>query len=80
MFSSICKLSTKLNNRSVVGTLSRGIVQHRASMEEYFKDKRFIVTGSSGGKYKIMNFLKNEKNILLYIIYKILKLKLQKNI
>jgi FlaA1/EpsC-like NDP-sugar epimerase len=53
MFGSIFKLSTKLNNQSIVMTLSRSIVQQRASMEEYFKDKRFIVTGASGGKYKL---------------------------
>lgn len=34
-------------------TLSRGIVQQRSSMEEYFKNKRFIVTGASGGIYKL---------------------------
>ncbi|VVC25440.1 Short-chain dehydrogenase/reductase, conserved site,NAD(P)-binding domain,Short-chain [Cinara cedri] len=54
MFGSIYKLSTKLSNRCVTKTLSRSITQQRASMEEYFKGKRFIVTGASAGMGKVI--------------------------
>jgi hypothetical protein len=45
-------------------TLSRGIVQQRDSMEKYFKDKRFIVTGASSGMYKIIVMPIYNKNML----------------
>lgn len=35
-----------------MGTLSRSIAEKRSNMEEYFKDKSFIVTGASAGKYQ----------------------------
>uniref|UniRef100_A0A2S2NFU6 D-erythrulose reductase n=1 Tax=Schizaphis graminum TaxID=13262 RepID=A0A2S2NFU6_SCHGA len=54
MFRSIYKLSTHLNNRCVMGTLSRGIAEKRPSMEKYFKDKRFIVTGASSGMGRVI--------------------------
>lgn len=40
----------KLTGRQIVKTLSKSISQQRSSMEDYFKDKRFIVTGASAGK------------------------------
>jgi len=49
-------LSSRFNSRRFIGTISRGIAQQRSTMEEYFKDKRFIVTGASAGEYDCINF------------------------
>ncbi|XP_025204777.1 L-xylulose reductase-like [Melanaphis sacchari] len=54
MFRSIYKLPIHLNNRYVMKTLSRGIAEKRSSMEKYFKDKSFIVTGASAGMGKVI--------------------------
>ncbi|XP_050541368.1 L-xylulose reductase-like [Daktulosphaira vitifoliae] len=55
MFSSICKLSTTISSRYIlVETLSRRMSQKHSRMEDYFKDKRFVVTGASAGMGKVI--------------------------
>lgn len=64
MFGSIYKiLSIKLNNRCIASILSRGMSKKCSTMEEYFKDKRFIVTGATAGKYIFNSFYKTVINL-----------------
>lgn len=51
MIRSICRLPHKIVGQMAVDILSRSMAsQAPQSMESYFKDKRFIVTGSCAGK------------------------------
>lgn len=50
MIRSLCKLPQKIAGQMVVDKLSRNMSGYTPqSMEDYFKDKRFIVTGSDAG-------------------------------
>lgn len=50
MIRSLCKLPQKIVGQMAVDKLSRNMSGHTPqSFEDYFKDKRFIVTGSDAG-------------------------------
>lgn len=49
MIRSMCKLPHKLAGQMVVGILTRNMSGTPQKMEDYFKDKKFIVTGSDAG-------------------------------
>lgn len=50
MIRSLCKLPQRIVGQMAVDKLSRNMSGHSPqSMEDYFKDKRFIVTGSDAG-------------------------------
>ncbi|XP_050541144.1 L-xylulose reductase-like [Daktulosphaira vitifoliae] len=50
MIRSLCKLQSKVVGKMAVNVLFRGLAtESPARMEDYFKDKRFIVTGSCTG-------------------------------
>lgn len=51
MIRSICKLPNKLAGKMAVDILSRSMAgQAPQKMEDYFKGKKFIVTGSCAGE------------------------------
>lgn len=50
MLRSVCKLSHKITGQMAVNILSRSMAgQAPQKMEDYFKGKKFIVTGSCAG-------------------------------
>lgn len=72
MFGSIYKiLSKKLNNRCIASTLSRGLYEQRAKMEEHFKNNHFSVTETTE------NLLKNFKCMFLKTFFKFCPCKAQ---
>jgi len=52
MIRSVCKLTHKIAGQMTVDILSRNMsAQPQQKMEDYFKGKKFVVTGSCAGKW-----------------------------